>query len=212
MNDTYRTQGLRKQLIEDLKNKGIQDANVLDAIANIPRHYFVPTSLFERAYMDVALPISCKQTISQPYTVARQTELLEVKKQQRILEIGTGSGYQAAVLRYMGAFVYTVERQKDLYENAKKLFHSLSLSIALRHSDGYHGWIDFAPYDRILLTCGASELPQNLLKQLKITGVLVAPIGEQEQIMTKVIRLSETEFETSTHGSFAFVPLVRNTQ
>lgn len=210
MTDTYRTKGLRKYLTEELKKKGITDASVLDAIASVPRHYFVPVSLFEHAYMDVALPISCKQTISQPYTVAKQSELLEVKKQQRILEIGTGSGYQAAILRYMGAFVYTIERQRDLYESAKELFHSLSISIAAKHGDGYQGWAEFAPYDRIIITCGATELPQTLLKQLKINGILVAPIGENEQVMTKVVRLSEAEFQTTTHGSFRFVPMVKN--
>ncbi len=212
MTDTYRTKGLRKHLMEELKSKGITDINVLEAIAAVPRHYFVPVSLFEHAYSDTALPISCKQTISQPYTVAKQSELLEVEKQLRILEIGTGSGYQAAILRYMGAFVYSIERQRDLYETAKKLFHSLSISIASKHGDGYKGWVEFAPFDRILITCGATELPQTLLSQLKINGILVAPIGEQEQIMTKVVRISETEFETTTHGSFRFVPMVKNAE
>ena len=212
MTDTYRTKGLRKQLVEELKIKGIRDVGTLDAIENVPRHYFVPVSLFERAYMDLPLPISCKQTISQPYTVAKQTELLEVKKQQRILEIGTGSGYQAAVLRYMGAFVYSIERQRELHETTKKLFHTLSISIASKHGDGYNGWAEFAPFDRILITCGASELPKTLLSQLKINGILVAPIGEKEQIMNKIVRLSETEFETSTHGNCAFVPMVKSVE
>jgi len=213
MTDTYRTKGLRKQLVEVLQKKGIKNKDVLEAIGSVPRHYFVPLSLFERAYTDMALPISCKQTISQPYTVAKQSELLEVEKQQRILEIGTGSGYQAAVLRQMGAFVYSVERQRDLYENAKKLFQSLSLSIASKHGDGYKGWAEFAPFDRILITCGAAELSQiqPLLSQLKINGILVAPIGENEQVMTKIVRLSETEFVTTTHGSFRFVPMMENT-
>jgi len=213
MTDTYQTKGLRKHLVEDLRCKGIKDKYVLDAVMNVPRHYFVPTSLFGHAYTDLPLPISCKQTISQPYTVARQTELLDIKPQHRVLEIGTGSGYQAAILRYIGAFVYSIERHRELYENAKKLFQTLSISIASRHGDGYNGWADFAPFDRILITCGATEIPQNLLKQLKINGILVAPIGEeQQQVMTKTIRLSETEFETTTHGSFIFVPMVKNTE
>ncbi|MDR0606695.1 MAG: protein-L-isoaspartate(D-aspartate) O-methyltransferase [Bacteroidales bacterium] len=213
MTDTYRTKGLRKHLVEDLKNKGIKDTNVLDAIGNIPRHYFVPSSLFEHAYMDTPLPIACNQTISQPYTVARQSELLEIKKQLRILEIGTGSGYQAAILRYMGAFVYSIERQRDLYEHAKELFHTLSISIASKHGDGYNGWSEFAPFDRILVTCGAIEIPQILLIQLKINGILVAPVGEPgQQIMTKTIRLSDTDFETTTHGSFRFVPMLKNAE
>jgi len=212
MTDTCRTQGLRKNLVEELKIKGIKDVNTLDAVMNVPRHYFVPASLFERAYIDLPLPIPCKQTISQPYTVAKQTELLEAKKQQRILEIGTGSGYQAAILRYMGAFVYSVERQRELFEITKKLFQTLSISIASKYGDGYNGWAEFAPFDRILITCGASELPQTLLNQLKINGILVAPIGEKNQIMTKITRLSETEFKTTTHGSFIFVPMVKNTE
>jgi protein-L-isoaspartate(D-aspartate) O-methyltransferase len=210
MTDTNQTKGLRRQLVEELKNKGIKDTNVLNAMMNVPRHYFVPASLFGHAYSDVPLPILCKQTISQPYTVAKQTELLEVEKQQRILEIGTGSGYQAVVLRYMGAFVYSIERHRDLYEQTKKLFQTLSISVASKHGDGYNGWAEFSPFDRILITCGAVELPQTLLNQLKINGILVAPIGEKEQIMTKAVRISETEFEITTHGNFAFVPMVKN--
>jgi protein-L-isoaspartate(D-aspartate) O-methyltransferase len=212
MTDTYRTKGLRKQLEEELKNKGIKDINVLEAIANVPRHYFVPTSLFEHAYMDTPLPIACHQTISQPYTVARQSELLEIKKQLRVLEIGTGSGYQAAILQYMGAFVYSIERQRDLYEQTKRLLHTLSISVASKHGDGYNGWSEFAPFDRILITCGAIELPQTLLSQLKINGILVAPIGDAEQIMTKVVRLPDDQFKTTTHGSFRFVPMLKDAQ
>ena len=212
MTDTYRTQGLRKQLVEELKKKGIQDTNVLSAIALVPRHFFLSSSLLEHAYNDVPLPIACKQTISQPYTVARQTELLEVKKNLRILEIGTGSGYQAAILHKMEARVYTIERHRELYESAKQLFQNMSYAIGIKYGDGYKGWEEFAPYDRILITCGAAELPQNLLKQLRPNGILVAPIGESEQIMTKVLKLSEDEFETTTHGNYRFVPMLRNAQ
>jgi protein-L-isoaspartate(D-aspartate) O-methyltransferase len=212
MTDTNQTKGLRKNLTEELRMKGIKDVNVLDAVLNVPRHYFVPTSLSGHAYSDRPLPILCKQTISQPYTVAKQTELLEVKKQQRILEIGTGSGYQSAILRYMGAFVYSIERHRDLYENTKKTFQNLSISVATKHGDGYKGWLEFAPFDRILITCGASQIPQNLLKQLKINGILVVPVGEELQIMTKIVRLSENEYATTTHGSCAFVPMVENTE
>jgi len=210
MTDTNQTKGLRKHLVEELKTKGIRDKNVLDAILNVPRHYFVPASLFGHAYSDIPLPIICKQTISQPYTVARQSELLEVEKQQRILEVGTGSGYQAAILRYMGAFVYSIERHRNLYENTKKLFQTLSISVASKYGDGYNGWTEFAPFDRILITCGAVELPQTLLNQLKINGILVVPIGELTQIMTKIVRVSETEFEITKHGEFIFVPMVKD--
>jgi protein-L-isoaspartate(D-aspartate) O-methyltransferase len=212
MTDTNQTKGLRKHLIEELKNKGIRDKNVLDAILNVPRHYFVPASLFGHAYSDIPLPILCKQTISQPYTVAKQSELLEVEKQHRILEVGTGSGYQAAILRYMGTFVYTIERHRNLYENTKKIFQTLSISIASKYGDGYNGWIEFAPFDRILITCGAVEVPQTLLNQLKINGILVAPIGELPQIMTKVVRVSETEFKITRHGKYEFVPMIKNTE
>ena len=212
MTDTNQTKGLRKRLVEELKNSGIKDKNVLDAVMNVPRHYFVPVSLLGHAYSDMPLPIHCKQTISQPYTVAKQSELLMVEKQHRVLEIGTGSGYQAAILRYMGAFVYSIERHRELHENVKNLFHSLSISVATKHGDGYNGWTEFAPFDRILITCGATELPQNLLNQLKINGILVAPIGENPQIMTKAVRVSETEFKITRHGEYTFVPMVKNTE
>ncbi|MDR0367542.1 MAG: protein-L-isoaspartate(D-aspartate) O-methyltransferase [Bacteroidales bacterium] len=212
MNDTYQTKGLRNLLVEELKSKGIADPEVLNAVSVIPRHLFVPKSLFGHAYSDVPLPILCGQTISQPYTVARQSELLEVKEKQKVLEIGTGSGYQAAILQQMKARVYTIERHRELYEQTKKLFQDLSVSIATKHGDGYKGWEEFSPYDRILITCGAVSLPKSLLSQLKINGILVAPVGEEEQIMTKVIRLSENEFQTTTHGSFRFVPMLRNAQ
>lgn len=212
MNDTYQTKGSRNQLVEELKKKGIADEKVLKAISVIPRHVFVPKSLFGHAYSDVPLPILCGQTISQPYTVARQSELLEVKEKQKILEIGTGSGYQAVILQQMGTRVYTIERHRELYQQTKKLFQDLSISIATKHGDGYKGWEEFAPYDRILITCGASILPETLLSQLKINGILVAPIGEEEQIMTKIVRISDDEFQTTTHGSFRFVPMLRNAQ
>jgi len=212
MTDTNQTKGLRKQLVEELKIKGIKDKNILDAMMNVPRHYFVPVSLFGHAYSDIPLPIICKQTISQPYTVARQSELLEVGKQQRILEVGTGSGYQAAILRYMGAFVYSIERHRNLYENTKKIFQTLSISVASKYGDGYNGWAEFAPFDRILITCGAVEVPQTLLNQLKINGILVAPIGELTQTMTKIVRVSETEFEITKHGEYEFVPMIKNTE
>jgi protein-L-isoaspartate(D-aspartate) O-methyltransferase len=209
--DNYRTQGSRKQLVNELKAKGILDNAVLDAIASVPRHCFVPLSLREHAYADAALPIACKQTISQPFTVAKQTELLEVKRQHRILEIGTGSGYQAAVLKQLGAYVYTIERQRDLYENAKKTFQTLSLSIASVYGDGYKGWAEFAPFDRVLITCGCLEIPQELLNQLAIGGILVAPVGQDEmQEMVKICKKSHSEYTKTVHGSFRFVPMLKN--
>lgn len=211
MIDNYRTQGARNQLVEDLKAKGITDNAVLEAIGKVPRHCFVPLSLKERAYTDAALPIACKQTISQPYTVAKQTELLEVKSAHRVLEIGTGSGYQSAVLKQMGAYVYTIERQRNLYENAKELFQAFSLSIASTHGDGYKGWAEFAPFDRVLITCGCVEIPGELLKQLNIGGILVAPVGNGDmQEMIKIVKKSPDEYTKTRHGSFKFVPMLKN--
>jgi len=211
MIDNYRTQGSRKQLVGTLKAKGITDNTVLDAVGKIPRHCFVSPSLKEHAYTDRALPIACRQTISQPYTVAKQTELLEVKPNLRILEIGTGSGYQSAILKQMNAYVYTIERQRDLYENAKKIFQTLSLSIACSYGDGYKGWNEFAPFDRILITCGCLEVPNELLNQLKVGGILVAPVGDNEiQEMIKIVKKTPDEYTKTHHGSFKFVPMLQN--
>ena len=197
--------------MNELKTKGIMDISVLEAMAAVPRHCFVPFSLKEHAYNDAPLPIDCKQTISQPYTVARQTELLEVKPKLRVLEIGTGSGYQAAVLKQMGAYVYTIERHRNLYENAKRIFQTLSLSIASTYGDGYKGWSEFAPFDRVLITCGCVEIPQMLLNQLAIGGILVAPVGCGEvQKMVKIVKKSDTEYTKTVHGSFKFVPMLKN--
>ena len=207
--DNYRTQGLRKQLVEELKTKGVTDGAVLEAISKVPRHCFVSFSLKEHAYADVPLPIACEQTISQPYTVAKQTELLEVKRQQKVLEIGTGSGYQAAILKQMGAYVYTIERHRNLHESTKKNFQTLSLSIASTYGDGYKGWAEFAPFDRILLTCGCLEVPSELLNQLAIGGIFVAPVGSYfEQEMVKIVKISPTEYHKTTHGLFCFVPML----
>jgi protein-L-isoaspartate(D-aspartate) O-methyltransferase len=211
MNDNYRTQGARKQLVDELKRKGIADLAVLEAIGKVPRHCFVPFSLKEHAYRDYPLPIACKQTISQPYTVAMQTGLLEVKPQLRILEIGTGSGYQSAVLKQMGAYVYTIERHRNLYESTKKLFQTLSLSIASTYGDGYKGWAEFAPFDRILITCGCEEIPHELLSQLKIDGILVAPVGYGDvQKMVKIVKTTPADYAKTTHGAFKFVPMLKD--
>jgi protein-L-isoaspartate(D-aspartate) O-methyltransferase len=211
MIDSYRTLGLRKQLVDELKSKGIADNAVLGAIGKVPRHCFVPLSLKEHAYTDAALPIACKQTISQPYTVAKQTELLEVKPRLRILEIGTGSGYQSAVLKQMGAYIYTIERQRNLYESAKQIFQTLSLSIASTYGDGYKGWVEFAPFDRVLITCGCLEIPQELLNQLTVGGILVAPVGDGEkQEMIKIVKTSSAQYAKTAHGSFKFVPMLKN--
>lgn len=208
MKDSLQDQGKRRQLVERLREKGINDERVLQAFADTPRHLFVPASLYAHAYSDAALPIACGQTISQPLTVALQTQLLEVQPKQKILEIGTGSGFQAAILKSMGAYIYTVERQAELYKETEQLFKKLKLPIPVKFGDGYKGWPDFAPYDRILVTCGAPEIPQKLLEQLKPGGIMVIPIGNGEQIMTKIICNSPNDIQYKTYGNYHFVPML----
>lgn len=210
MIDSLKDKGLRKQMVEELKKKGINDSRLLEVFNEVPRHFFVPESLYGHAYEDIPLPIACKQTISQPYTVAIQTQLLEIAKNKRILEIGTGSGYQAVILKKLGVYVYTIERQKYIFEDTKKIFEKMGLNIACKYGDGYLGWNEFAPFDGIVITCGAAEVPQKLLKQLKIGGILVVPLGEGVQTMTKIVRLSENEFKTTQHGIFRFVPMIQD--
>ncbi|WP_396153717.1 protein-L-isoaspartate(D-aspartate) O-methyltransferase [Flavobacterium sp.] len=213
MKDTNKHQGLRNQLVKQLEEKGITDKNVLDAIAKIPRHLFIDSSFENFAYQDKAFPIGADQTISQPYTVAFQTELLQVEKDHKILEIGTGSGYQTAVLCLLGAKVYSVERQNELFKKTKNLLSKLSINVIpklLSFGDGYKGLPDYAPFDSIIVTAGAPSIPQALMSQLKIGGRLVIPVGETEQIMTLLIRKNETQFEKTEYGDFKFVPLLEN--
>lgn len=207
--DTFRHKGLRKNLIDLLISKGISDKNVLDAMNVVPRHFFFDSSFLEFAYEDKAFPIGSGQTISQPYTVAFQSELLKVGKGMRVLEVGTGSGYQASVLAEMGAKVYTIERQKLLFDNLKTLTQPLSYRIRLFYGDGYAGLPAFAPFDRILITAAAPFIPEALVNQLKVGGIFVAPVGKNDvQIMTRLVKLSETEITTETHGTFRFVPML----
>ena len=188
MKDTNKHQGLRNLLVKQLKEKGITDKNVLDAIAKIPRHLFIDSSFENFAYQDKAFPIGADQTISQPYTVAFQTELLKVEKEHKILEIGTGSGYQTAVLCLLGAKVYSVERQNEWFKKTKNLLSKLTINVIpklLSFGDGYKGLPDYAPFDSIIVTAGAPVIPQALMSQLKIGGRLVIPVGKKEQIMSK---------------------------
>jgi protein-L-isoaspartate(D-aspartate) O-methyltransferase len=209
--DTFTHQGMRKKLVETLKKKGIVDKNVLRAIGKIPRHLFMDSGFVDHAYVDKAFPIAADQTISQPYTVARQTELLEVKKGDKILEIGTGSGYQAAVLLEMGATLYTVERQNELFKKTKLFLPKLGYKPKrMVFGDGYIGLEEEAPFDGIIVTAGAPFVPNPLLAQLKIGGRLVIPVGENVQIMTVFLRKSSTEFEKETYGEFRFVPLLED--
>lgn len=211
MKDTAKHQGLRNQLVNVLKGKGITDFAVLEAIKKIPRHLFLDSSFEDYAYQDKAFQISAGQTISQPYTVAFQTQLLEVKKDHKILEIGTGSGYQTAVLCALGAKVYSVERQNELFKETSILFPKLGIRPKhLSFGDGYKGLINFAPFDSIIVTAGAPIIPKPLMAQLKIGGRLVIPLGEKHQIMTMLIRKNETQFEKHEFGEFRFVPLLED--
>ena len=211
MKDTAKHQGLRNQLVSILQQKGITDKNVLDAISKIPRHLFLNSSFEDYAYQDKAFPIGAGQTISQPYTVAFQSQLLEVKKDDKVLEIGTGSGYQTAVLCAMGAKVYSVERQNELFKKTSVLFPKLGLRPKhLSFGDGYKGLPLHAPFDSIIVTAGAPIIPKPLMAQLKIGGRLVIPLGEDVQIMTLLIRKNATQFEKHEFGEFRFVPLLED--
>ena len=211
MKDTNKQQGLRNQLAKLLEEKGITDKNVLEAIKKIPRHLFLNSSFEDFAYQDKAFPIGAGQTISQPYTVAFQSQLLEVKKEHKILEIGTGSGYQTAVLCLMGATVYSIERQNELFKTTSLLLPKLGIRPKhLSFGDGYKGLPNYAPFDSIIVTAGAPIVPQPLMAQLKIGGRLVIPVGEKEQIMTLLIRKNETQFEKHEFGEFRFVPLLED--
>ncbi len=202
----------REKLVKELMRKNITDSSVLEAIRKVPRHLFVEKYLEQVSYEDRALPIAAGQTISQPYTVAFQTQLLQVARGLHVLEIGTGSGYQSAVLYALGARVYTIERQRELYLSASRLLPTLGYRVNMMYGDGYMGIPGLAPFERILITAGAPEIPANLLKQLSIEGVLVCPVGEgANQHMVRVVRKSETEFEQTNHGLFTFVPMLKGT-
>jgi protein-L-isoaspartate(D-aspartate) O-methyltransferase len=212
--DTYKHKGQRNRLATQLKAKGISSEAILKAISTLPRHFFLPAEFESHAYEDKPFPIGEGQTISQPYTVAYQTELLKVQPGDKVLEIGTGSGYQAAVLLACGARVFSIERHKKLSESAAKilkmilpadLFSKLSVSVG----DGSRGWMENAPYDRILVTAGAPSVPKTLVSQLVNGGILVIPVGkDQVQKMVRITRLSETENKTELFDDFSFVPLV----
>ena len=200
-------------MVEHLSKKGIDNIDILDAINNVPRHLFMDNAFVNFAYQDKAFPIGSGQTISQPYTVAFQTQLLDIKPYQKILEIGTGSGYQAAVLNELNTHVYTIERQKDLFKKTKEFLPSIDYKCNFFYGDGYNGLEKFAPFDRIIITCGAPQIPQSLIDQLKIGGRMVAPIGDGDiQIMHLIEKLSETETKITTHGEFSFVPMLNDKQ
>jgi protein-L-isoaspartate(D-aspartate) O-methyltransferase len=212
MTDSFEAKGKRKKLVADLRLKGISDEEVLRAIDTVPRHLFMDPAFFIHAYVDKAFPITSGQTISQPYTVAVQTSLLRLKKRDKILEIGTGSGYQAAILAEMGAKVFTIERYRELYLKAQNVLTSLGYSADFFYGDGYEGKPQYGPFDGILITAAAPEVPKALLQQLKTGGRLIVPVGNSgSQVMTVVERTGTDSFEYSEHGNFVFVPMLKGT-
>lgn len=207
--DTFRHKGLRKKLVNVMRLRGITDENVLNAIETVPRHLFFDSGFLEFAYEDKAFPIGAGQTISQPYTVAFQTELLRIKKGDKVLEIGTGSGYQASILYQMGAKVYSIERQRLLYNRAKVQLPGMGYGVKSFFGDGYKGLPAYAPFDKIIVTAGAPYIPEALTQQLKPGGILVIPVNEAEaQLMTTVHKTADGTLITEYHGRFRFVPLL----
>jgi protein-L-isoaspartate(D-aspartate) O-methyltransferase len=207
--DNYREKGARKQLVDILKQKGIEDEGVLKAIGKVQRHYFFDETFWNQAYRDIAFPIGEGQTISQPYTVAYQTQLLHIKKGDKVLEIGTGSGYQACILLELGAKVYTIERQEKLYERTTQVLPYMGYKPQFFLGDGSKGIPAHAPYDKIIVTAGAPLVPETLLKQLNIGGIMVIPVGdEQSQKMVTILKIDENDYEKHVLDTFRFVPLV----
>ena len=211
MKDSYKHKGMRNKLAQTVEDKGIKDKPVLEAIKSVPRHLFMDSGFIDHAYQDKAFPIAADQTISQPYTVAVQTELLKIKSGDKILEIGTGSGYQTAILLYLKAKVYTIERQLVLYKRTKLFFEKMGYRPKkFVFGDGYKGLPEDAPFDGIIITAGAPNIPTKLMSQLAIGGRMVVPVGEDEQVMTLITRTSEKEFQRQEFGSFRFVPMLGN--
>ena len=209
--DTYKHKGMRRNLINELRAKGITDENVLKAFDNIPRHFFLDLVFTEQAYSNIAFQIGAGKTISHPFTVAFQTQLLEVVKGDKILEIGTGSGFQTSILCDMGAKVFSIERQRELYSKVGYILRHFNFSPRLSYGDGYKGLPSFAPFDSIIVTCGAPYVPTALVEQLKVGGKLVVPIGEGSvQRMQLITKISEEEFDTKDYGDFSFVPMLEN--
>lgn len=208
--DSYRHKGLRKKLIEVVRSKGITDENVLAALERIPRHFFLDSAFDEVAYEDKAFPIAEKQTISQPYTVAYQSQLLQVKPYDKVLEIGTGSAYQACVLAEMGAQVYTIERQKKLFESNKAFAYLKKYpNIKFFYGDGYEGLPTYAPFDKVIITAAAPDIPQKLVNQMKPGGMMVIPVGSGDvQTMKRLIRQADGSIKEEVYDRFSFVPML----
>ncbi len=213
--DKPKHKGKRKKLVSELASLGIECEKVLKAFNKVPRHLFLDSSFEEFAYQNQAFPIEVEQTISHPYTVAFQTETLQIKKKDKVLEIGTGSGFQTAILHQLGASVFSIERQHILYDKAKSLLHQLRVNAKLFYGDGYEGLPDIAPFDKIIITAGAPSIPKKLFKQLKIGGMMIIPLGEDKQIMTLIIKTSNNDYEHIEYGNFnkeffKFVPMLKD--
>lgn len=212
MQDTYKHKGMRKQLIDQLRQKGISDERVLEAFDTIPRHFFLDLAFEQQAYSNVAFQIGSGQTISHPYTVAFQTSILELKKGEKVLEIGTGSGFQTCILCSLGMKVFSIERQKELHMKAKKIIDHFRFTPKLFFGDGYEGKETYAPFDKILVTCGAPFIPQKLLQQLKVGGIMVIPVGDLDsQEMHRITKISDSEYKEEVFGNFSFVPMLEKT-
>ena len=211
MIDSSKHQGQRKRLVDHLISRGIKSSSVIKSLLKVPRHLFIDSDFESHAYLDKAFPIDSNQTISQPYTVAYQTSLLDLSETDKVLEIGTGSGYQTAILMEISKNVYTIERQHKLYRRTKKLLSQLNYHPnKIIYGDGYEGLVEMQPYDKILVTAGAEEIPKKLLIQLKMGGIMVIPVGKNVQEMIIVRRVSQLKFEKENHGSFKFVPLLKD--
>ena len=215
LEDKAKHKGSRKKLVMELQNMGIESTNVLEAMLKVPRHYFLDSSFEEHAYQNKAFPIGTEQTISHPYTVAFQTEVLAIKKGDKVLEIGTGSGYQTAVLFHLGAVIYSIERQHYLFDKTKQLLSLMRVKAHLKYGDGYEGIEEQAPFDKIIITAGAPVIPKKLFDQLVVGGMMIIPIGIDEQVMTLIIKTSATAFEKIEYdnfnqSNFKFVPMLKN--
>lgn len=207
--ENYLLLGAKKRLIDSLRQKGITDENVLTAFDKVDRHRFVESFLWDKAYEETALKLMNGQTISHPYTVAFQSQLLQIKKGDKVLEIGTGSGFQAAILSAMGARVYSIERQLVLFQSTRKLLSQIDDKIYTHYGDGYAGLPNFAPFDKVIVTCGAPNVPEELLKQLKVGGIMVIPVGEESQTMKRITKIDENQYDEETFGDFLFVPMLK---